>query len=71
MTDNEEEADKIVAWIKENLAKIAAENGIKYDLSLSIGYSKFMVGDVIQDLLAGADKELYREKKEYHSLKNM
>ena len=71
VTDNEEEADKIVAWIKENLAKIAAENGIKYDLSLSIGYSKFMVGDVIQDLLARADKELYREKKEYHSLKNM
>lgn len=64
-------ADEIEDFKKEILKAIKERNestGVRYKLSLSIGYSKYEPGETLETFTEHADEMLYYEKEDNHKL---
>lgn len=63
----EDDVEEIQAAINDYTKKIAEEREFKFPLSISIGFIEFNgESSVLKDLLAQADKALYKEKHKKH-----
>ena len=62
--DGEEMLEALKSGINEELTKLNGEAAAPYDLTISIGLAKVEQGMSLDALIAEADKEMYREKRE-------
>ena len=61
--DSEEMLESLKTHIREELAKLNAESGAPYEVTVSIGTAKVEPGVSFDALIAAADEEMYKDKQ--------